>query len=316
MPDLVTLGETCVALVARSRGPLRYATEFERRPGGAESTVAAGVARLGHGAGWMSRLGRDEFGAYVLGVMRSEGVDTAAVRVDPHARTGVFFRDNRADGRSSVIYYRKHSAFAGFGPDDLDEDYIASARILHLTGITPGLSPSCRAATLRAVEIARANGVAVVFDPNYRAAVWPPEEARPCIEDLMVRADHVLAGREDLVKLTGLTEERAQLDYLHALGLPSVVLKLGARGAVLSCADGAERVEGYGAEPAVDRFGAGDAFAAGYICGLLDGRDRRGAVALGNAVAGWSVRLPGNIESLPDRNDLRQLESGHRFVDR
>ena len=62
MPDLVTLGETCVALVAKSRGPLRYATEFERRPGGAESTVAAGVARLGHGAGWMSRLGRDEFG--------------------------------------------------------------------------------------------------------------------------------------------------------------------------------------------------------------------------------------------------------------
>ena len=316
MPDLVTLGETCVALVARSRGPLRYASEFERRPGGAESTVAAGVARLGHGAGWMSRLGRDEFGAYVLGLMRSEGVDTAAVRVDPHARTGVFFRDNRADDRSSVIYYRKHSAFAGFGPDDLDEDYIASARILHLTGITPGLSPSCRAAVLRAVEIARANGVAVVFDPNYRAAVWPPEQARPCIEDLMLRSDHVLAGREDLVKLTGLTEERAQLDYLHALGLPSVVLKLGARGAVLSCADGAERVEGYGAEPAFDRFGAGDAFAAGYICGLLDGRDRRGAVALGNAVAGWSIRLPGNIESLPDRNDLRQLESGHRFVDR
>ena len=316
MPDLVTLGETCVALVAKSRGPLRHATEFERRPGGAESTVAAGVARLGHGAGWMSRLGRDEFGAYVLGLMRSEGVDTAAVRVDPHARTGVFFRDNRADGRSSVIYYRKHSAFAGFGPDDLDEDYIASARVLHLTGITPGLSPSCRAAVLRAVEIARANGVAIVFDPNYRAAVWPPEEARPCIEGLMRRADHVLAGREDLVKLTGLTEEGAQLDYLHGLGLPSVVLKLGARGAVLSGADGAERIEGYGAEPPFDRFGAGDAFAAGYICGLLDGRTRRGAVALGNAVAGWSVRLPGNIESLPDRNDLRQLESGHRFVDR
>ena len=127
---------------------------------------------------------------------------------------------------------------------------------------------------------------------------------------------YVEAGREDLVKLTDLTEERAQLDYLHALGLPSVVLKLGARGAVLSCAGGAERIERYGAEPAVDRFGAGDAFAAGYICGLLDGRDRRGAVALGNAVAGWSVRLPGNIESLPDRADLRQLESGHRFVDR
>ena len=104
--------------------------------------------------------------------------------------------------------------------------------------------------------------------------------------------------------------------HVKLIGLPSVVLKLGVCGAVLSCADGAERVEGYGTEPAFDRFGAGDAFAAGYICGLLDDRNRRGAVAFGNVVAGWSVRLPGNIESLPDRNDLRQLESGYLFVDR
>lgn len=316
MPDLVTLGETCVVLVAKSRGPLRHATEFERRPGGAESTVAAGVTRLGHSAGWISRLGRDEFGAYVLGLMRSEGVDTAAVRMTGDAQTGVFFRDNRADGRSSVIYYRKNSAFAGLGPDDLDENYIASARILHLTGITPGLSHSCREAVFRALEIAGANGVTVVFDPNYRATIWPPDEARPCIEDLMLRSDHVLAGQEDLSKLTGLTGEGAQLEYLHDLGLSTVVLKLGADGAVLSSTVGVERVGALGAEHVVDRFGAGDAFAAGYIVGLLEGRELLESVALGNAVAGWSVRLPGNIESLPDRNDLRRLKSGQTSVDR
>ena len=316
MPELVTLGETCVVLVARSRGPLRYAAEFERRPGGAESTVAAGVARLGHSAGWVSRLGDDEFGAYVLGLMRSENVDVSAVRLTRDAQTGVFFRDNRADGRSSVIYYRRNSAFAGFGPADVDEDYIGSARILHLTGITPGLSDSCREATFRAVDIARANGVTVVFDLNYRASIWPPDAARPCIEDLMVRSEHVLAGREDLSKLTGMTGQTEQLEYLHGLGLSTVVLKLGADGAVLSSADSAERVEGYPAQSPVDRFGAGDAFAAGYIVGLLEGRDRLAAVALGNAVAGWSVRLPGNIESLPDWNDLQQLESGHAFIAR
>lgn len=316
MPELVTLGETCVALVARSRGPLRHAAEFERRPGGAESTVAAGVARLGHSAGWISRLGDDEFGAYVLGVMRSENVDTSAVRLTGEAQTGVFFRDNRADGRATVIYYRKNSAFARFGPDDLDEDYIGSARILHLTGITPGLSDSCRRAAFRAVDIARANGVTVVFDPNYRATIWPPDAARPCIEGLIQRSDHVLAGREDLSKLTGLSDEGEQLGYLHGLGLSTVLLKLGAGGAVLSSTAGAERVEGHPAKPPVDRFGAGDAFAAGYVVGLLEGRDRLGSAALGNAVAGWSVRLPGNIESLPDRNDLRQLESGHAFVAR
>ena len=316
MPELVTLGETCVALVARSRGPLRYASEFERRPGGAESTVAAGVARLGHSAGWMSRLGDDEFGAYVLGLMRSESVDTSAVRLTGDAQTGVFFRDNRADGRSSVTYYRRHSAFAGLGPDDLDEDYIGSARILHLTGITPGLSDSCRAAAFRAVDIARANGVTVVFDPNYRAAIWPPDAARPCIEDLMVRSDHVLAGREDLSKLTGLTGQAEQLEYLHGLGLSTVLLKLGADGATLSTTDGAQSVEGHCAQSPVDRFGAGDAFAAGYIVGLLEGRDRLASASLGNAVAGWSVRLPGNIESLPEWNDLQQLESGHTHVAR
>ena len=314
MPDLVTLGETCVALVAKSRGPLRYASEFERRPGGAESTVAAGVARLGHSAGWMSRLGHDEFGAYILGVMRRENVDVAAVRQTTDAQTGVFFRDRRTDGRSSVLYYRKDSAFAGFGPEDLNEDYIASARILHLTGITPGLSPSCRVAVSRAVDVAKANGVAVVFDPNYRTRVWTPEEACPCLENLMLRADHVLAGREDLAKLTGLVDEQAQLEYLHGLGLSRVVLKLGARGALLSCEDGVEHIGGYRAEQPEDRFGAGDAFAAGYIVGQLDGRSRRASVALGNVVAGWSIRLPGNIESLPDRNDLEQLELGNGFV--
>ena len=316
MPELVTLGETCVALVAKSRGPLRHAAEFERRPGGAESTVAAGVARLGHSAGWVSRLGDDAFGAYVLGVMRSENVDVSAVRMTRDAQTGVFFRDNRADGGASVIYYRKNSAFARFGPDDLDDDYIGSARILHLTGITPGLSDSCRGAVFRAIDIARAHGVTVVFDPNYRATIWPPDAARPCIEDLMQRSDHVLAGREDLAKLTGLAGEEEQLEYLHSIGVSSVVLKLGARGALLSSSAGVERVESVPADPPIDRFGAGDAFAAGYVVGLLEGRDRLESAALGNAVAGWSVRLPGNIESLPDRNDLRQLESGLAFVAR
>ena len=115
---------------------------------------------------------------------------------------------------------------------------------------------------------------------------------------------------------TVVVERPAQLEYLHGLGLSTVVLKLGAGGAVLSSAAGVEHVEGFPAEQPVDQFGAGDAFAAGYIVGLLEGRDRLESVALGNAVAGWSVRLPGNIESLPGRDDLRQLESGHAFVER
>ena len=310
----MTIGETCVVLVAKSGGPLRYSADFERRPGGAESTVAVGVARLGHSAGWISKLGDDEFGKYVLNVMRGEQVDTSRVKTSSAAQTGVFFRENRASGPSSVFFYRKASAFSTITPEDLDEDYIASATILHLTGITPGLSRSCRETVARAVEIAKANGVQVVLDPNYRAKVWSTEEARPCLEDLMLKADYVLAGQEDLAKLTGMTGEEELLAYLHSLGLSKVILKLGREGTILSTGDSVERVASYPVDKPVDRFGVGDSFAAGFLVGLMEDYALREAVELGNAVAGWSIRLPGNIEALPDWNDLQRLHSATNFV--
>jgi len=316
MPDLVTFGETCVVLVSKSAGPLRYSSEFERRIGGAESTVAVGVARLGYSAGWISRLGDDEFGAYIAGQMRSENVDIENVKYSDNAQTGVFFRENRANGRSSVFYYRKDSAFSDFSPEDINEAYIASARILHLTGITPALSPSCRAAVEHAIDIAKANNVTVVFDPNYRSKIWEPSEARNCLEHLMQRADHVLAGHEDLAKLAGLNTDKECTKYLHDLGVSSVILKLGREGALLSTNDDVERIGGYLLENPVDRFGVGDSFAAGFNVGLLEGRSTRESIILGNAVAGWSIRLPGNIEALPDWNDLRELQNGEEFVAR
>ena len=303
-----------MVLVAKSGGPLRYSAEFERRPGGAESTVAVGVARLGHSAGWVSKLGDDEFGKYVLNVMRGEQVDTSCVSITSTCQTGVFFREQRASGQSTVYYYREGSAFSTIAPEDLDEDYISSAKILHLTGITPGLSQSARETVERAVDIAVANGVQIVLDPNYRAKVWSTDEAKPYLENLMLKADYVLAGQEDLTKLIGISCETELIAYLHSLGLPKVILKLGREGAILSTGDSVERIESYRVEKPVDRFGVGDSFAAGFIVGLLQKKPLKEAIALGNAVAGWSIRLPGNIEALPDWNDLERLHGESNFV--
>ena len=316
IPELVTIGETCVALVAKSGGPLRYSTEFEKRPGGAESTVAAAVARLGHSAGWISKLGDDEFGKYVLNVMRGEGVDTSCVKMSSSAQTGVFFRESRTSGPSSVFYYRKGSAFSTITPDELDEDYITRAKILHLTGITPGLSASCKETVERAVDIAKANDVIVIFDPNYRAKVWPKSEAKPYLESLMMKADFVLAGQEDLTKLTGVSDHHELIEYLHSLGLTTAILKLGRDGAIFSTGEAVEHVAGHQVDVPVDRFGVGDSFAAGFIVGLLKGCKLREAIELANAVAGWSVQLPGNIEALPDWNDLQTMKSASDFIQR
>ncbi len=140
------------------------------------------------------------------------------------------------------------------------------------------------------------------------------KEAKPYLENLMLRADYVLAGQEDLAKLTGIAGERDLLSYLHSLGLPEVILKLGREGAILSNKDYDERIAGCLVGQPVDHFGVGDSFAAGFLVGLLEENPLREAVALGNAVAGWSIQLPGNIEALPDWNDLRRLHSDTNFA--
>lgn len=309
MPELVTIGETCAVLVAKSAGPLRYSVEFERRLGGAESTVAVGVARLGCTAGWISRVGDDEFGQYVTGVMRSENVDVEHVSVVEDGQTGVFFRENRSGGNSAVFYYRSNSAFTTLSPAELDEDYIASARILHLTGITPGLSASCRATVERAIDIAKSAGVTTVFDLNYRAKIWSPEEAKTCFENILTKTDCLLAGKEDVFKLTGLATQAEQLEYLLDLKLSSVVLKCGADGTSFANAGSVDHVASLPVDQVCDRFGVGDAFAAGYIVGTLRDMSQRQSVELGNKVAGWSIRLPGNIESLPSSAEIASLKN-------
>ena len=149
-PFVVTLGETMVALVAEEAGPLRYASRFQRRAAGAESNVAIGLAHLGVSAGWVSRVGDDEFGRYVCATVRGEGVDVSRVELDPERPTGIMIKELRPVGKSRVLYYRSGSAASALSPQTLPTTYLQQARHLHLTGITPALSPSCAAAALTA----------------------------------------------------------------------------------------------------------------------------------------------------------------------
>ena len=306
MVECVTIGETCAVFAARQVGRLRYARDFVMRVGGAESTVAVAVARLGHTSGWISALGDDEFGQKVMSLMRGEGVDVSTVRLEEGMPTGVFVRERLPGGKARHFYYRSGSAFSALGPEDLDSGYIASARILHLTGITPALSDSCREMTLEAVRIAKDNGLTVTFDPNIRLRLWSAEEARKKLEPIMVQADFVLPSLEDVRALygQGLTARDAGA-ILKQLGCGTVVLKCGEQGAFLfEDGDAPEYYPCDAVASPADLMGAGDAFVGGFIAGLLDDMDCRAAVRIGNRVAEYSVQLPGNIESLPTKEDL------------
>lgn len=307
MLDMVTLGESMVLMNPLANGPLQYVHQFSKHVAGAESNVAIGVRRLGFKSGWISRVGNDEFGKYVLSFIRGQGVDVSQVKVDAEAPTGVFFKERRGFGLERVYYYRQGSAASKLGPEDLDPDYIGRARILHLTGITPALSDSCREATLKAVEIARRAGVKVILDPNLRLKLWSAEEARQFLLPLLDQVDAVLPNQEEAKLLTGCDEVEEACRDLARRGCGLVVVKVGAKGALLYVNGEVELVPGYRVPQVVDTVGAGDAFAAGFIAGLLAGLDPVAAVRQGNLLGALAVGVEGDIEGLPESEDLNHL---------
>lgn len=320
MPEVITLGETMVLFDPATPGPLRYVHEFTKRIGGAETNFAIGVVRLGHSAGWISRLGDDEFGRFILQTVRGEGVDTAQVRIDPRAPTGLFFKERLGEA-TGVYYYRAGSAASRLAPEDIDESYVRAGRWLHITGITPALSATAREAVLRAVEVARRAGLEVSFDPNMRLKLWSREEAAPVFRALAAQSTVLLPGLDEaeiilgeppgaLVELPasdrGLREISARL---HALGPRIVALKLGDAGAAAS--DGTRLVRALPHRVhVVDPIGAGDAFAAGLVTGLLEELSLEQTVERANAMGALVLTVPGDWEALPSRAQLDAFLAG------
>jgi 2-dehydro-3-deoxygluconokinase len=300
VPELITLGETLTLLSPEADGPLRYVERFQRRAAGAESNVAIGVARLGHTAGWISRLGDDEFGRYILASLRGEGVDVSQVRLDPDHPTAVMFRERGLLGRVNIIYYRHGSAASHLAPGDLDPAYFQGARILHLTGITPALSAECRATVYRAIELARQQGLTISFDPNLRLKLWSLVEARAILRDLAGRSDFVLVGLEEGETLFECRGEEALGQTILDAGAMVAVVKLGRRGAYLRTTHETLHVPAYPVPRVVDPVGAGDGFDAGFLAGWLKGWGWQECLHLGALVGALAVTVSGDVEGYPD----------------
>ncbi|WP_134699595.1 sugar kinase [Ammoniphilus sp. YIM 78166] len=296
--DVVTLGESMALFIPLSPSPLRYAEQFKKTIGGAESNVAIGLSRLGHQAGWMSRLGADEFGLYVRNVIRGEGVDTSRVKFDPHRPTAVFFKD-RSQTEPQIYYYRKHSAASSMNSEDLDEPYIAQAKILHITGITPALSDSCLRTVQEAIRIARNYGLLITFDPNIRLKLWSSEVARQVLVPLAATADIVMPGAEEAELLTGERQPEKMAQFFLERGSEAVVIKLGEKGAFFATRSQEGFIPAYRVEKIVDTVGAGDGFAAGFLSGLLRGWSYEESVRLANRVGAYALTVEGDMEGLP-----------------
>ncbi|MBV8899412.1 MAG: sugar kinase [Verrucomicrobia bacterium] len=307
--DVVTFGEAMVMFVAKATGDLSEVEEFARRAAGAELNVAIGLARLGFRVGWVSRMGKDSLGHFLLKVLAKEGVDSRCVTVDDQYPTG-FQLKSKAVGNvdPTVEYFRKNTAASHLGAADFKPEYFLSARHLHVTGVAPALSPTAYELALYAMDQMRAAGKTISFDPNLRPVLWSSREAMVAgLNTLAAKSDWVLPGIQEGLTLTGSGEPDAIADFYLERGARLVVVKLGENGAFVKHREGRAFIPAVPVPKVVDTVGAGDGFAVGLISALLEGCAAEDAAARGNRIAALVIQEIGDSEGLPTRERLDSL---------
>jgi 2-dehydro-3-deoxygluconokinase len=298
---LFTLGEAMGIFVADGIGPIEHARAFTLAVGGAESNVAVGVARLGGSAAWLGRLGPDSTGSLITGRLTSAGVRVFAV--PDEAPTGLMIRYRRSAQFIHADYHRAGSAGSRLTPADLPLPAIRAAGILHVTGITPALSATARATVFAAVEAARAAGVPVSFDVNYRGKLWSRFDAAPVLRDLAALSDVVFASPEEAALFVDATDPIAGL---AGLGPSEVILKDGAKGCT-ALIDGDRFTRPVLPVTVIDPVGAGDAFVAGYLAERLLGAAPAQRLQTAIAAGAFAVTVPGDCDGAPTRAELAAL---------
>jgi sugar/nucleoside kinase (ribokinase family) len=299
-PRVLTAGEAMGLLDPVADGELDAGSKLTLRFAGSESNFAIALARLKVGVSWVSRLGGDPFGDLVERTLIAEGVDVRYVRRDDTAQTGVFFKW-RTGGKTHVVYYRSGSAASYLTPDDVPDEALADLELVHLTGITMALGDGPRALVVSLAKRARSRGISVLFDPNWRPALWrSPADAAASHAEILPYVDWYLCGEEEGNILYGTETADALADAVRNAGARDVAIRIGTRGAL---------VQGHVVPPARltrvrDEIGAGDGFAAGFAYGLLHGSEPQTCVRWGNLLASSALSGTGDWETFPFLADV------------
>lgn len=305
--DVTGVGETMLRLSVGVGERLSSARCLDVHVAGAESNVCAALAGLGRSCGLVTKLPRNPLGDRVIRSIRAWGVDVDGIVVADEGRVGTYFVELAAPPvPTRVVYDRAGSAFRDLRRDEVDWDLLLDTRILHLTGITPALGAESCALAYEAIDRAQERGVMVSLDVNHRDRLWSPEDAVRTLEPMIGRADVLFCGRKDAVRLfdVGGSAEDVLAAVQDLTRARHVVVSLGADG-VIAASDG--RTGHHPALPVtvVDRIGAGDALAAGFLDGLLDG-DPGAGLARGAALAACALGTHGDVVSVT-REELEAL---------
>ena len=318
MYDLVAFGEGMIRLSPGNFKRLEQTETLDLHVAGAELNVAVGCSRLGLSTAWVSKLPNNPLGRMVRNKAREQGVDTSHIAWSDSTRVGLYFLEFGATPRnSSVLYDRRDSAFCSIRPEDVDwEEILGQTKCLHVTGITPPLSPSVAEVNLEAMKTARKLGCLVSLDLNYRSKLWTPDEAKKTMIPLMSYVDILIATAGDSKTMLDVSadndeelahklEERFSCQVVaisHREG--DSLWKCGWSG--LAHSNGRTVHSNVYKVDIVDQVGRGDSFAAGFLAGYIPEMNLSKGVDYGAAYSALKHSMPGDINWC-DASDVEAL---------
>lgn len=303
--DFLSFGEPLVGFYPSEGSSIVDSPLVAKTWGGDTSNFALGVARLGRSVSYLTRVGDDPFGGGFIKLWESNGVDVSLVEVDRSRKTGLYFVS--FDGtRHSLAYYRKDSAASAVEISALDSLDLGAYRIVHLSGISLGMSQDALGFGLELIRRAKKAGATVSLDVNYRAAQWESREAAAsCLGEALRQGVDILEITDDEMAALGWGADMAGLEKRFP-GLGAMVLKKGKEGAEI-LAQGQHIIQESFDVAVVDTVGAGDSFDAGFLVGILEGMTASDAARFAAATAALTCTGRGPLEKMPHRKDVEQF---------
>lgn len=311
--DLILLGRVAVDLnPVDYYCPLNESTTFKRYLGGSPANIAVGLARLGKKCGFFARVSDDQLGTFVTDYFDKEGIDTSHIkRCQNGEKIGLTFTEIKSETESSIVMYRNEAADLKLDVEDIDEDYINRAKAILISGTALAESPS-REAALKAVALAKKNGVPIIFDIDYRAYNWKnADEIAIYYSSVAREADIILGSREEydltekFIKV-GMTDKETAA-YWHSQNAKIVIIKHGKEGSTAYTNDG----ESYSIKPfpvkLLKSFGGGDGYASAFLYGIFEGWEIIDALEFGSASAAMLVASHACSQDMPSVDAVKEF---------
>lgn len=335
MAKVVTMGEIMLRLSTPNHEKFIQADEFDVCYGGGEANVAVSLANYGHDAAFVTKVPENPIGECAVAALRKHNVNTSYIAKGGE-RLGIYFLESGSAMRASnVVYDRAHSSIATATAADFDFDAIFDGvDWFHFTGITPAVSDAAAELTEAALKAAKAKGVKVSVDLNFRKKLWSSEKAQKIMTNLMQYVDVCIGNEEDAEKVLGFKPGKTDVTSgdLELAGYEDIFKQMVEKfnfeyvisslrvshsasdngwSACIYSRDTKEFYHSreYRIRPIVDRVGGGDSFAGGTICGFLDGKNFKDALEFGVAASALKHTIPGDF-NLVSRKDVENLAGG------